>query len=53
MVAYDALKEAIIVGDEKEIEAQVNQALAEGADAGDVMSNGLIAGMGVVGSGQS
>ena len=49
MVAYDALKEAIIGGDEAVVEAEVNKALAEGADAGDVMANGLIGGMGVVG----
>ena len=49
MATYDALKEAIIVGDETVVEAEVNKALAEGADAGDIMSNGLIGGMGVVG----
>jgi len=49
MVTYDALKEAIIGGDEAVVEAEVNKALAEGADAGDVMANGLIGGMGVVG----
>jgi 5-methyltetrahydrofolate--homocysteine methyltransferase len=49
MAAYDVLKEAIIGGDGNEVESRVNQALAKGADAGEVMSNGLIAGMGVVG----
>lgn len=49
MATYDALKEAVIVGDETTIEALVNKALAEGADAGDVMTNGLIAGMSIVG----
>lgn len=49
MVTYDALKEAIIEGDEKTVEAHVNQALSEGAEARDIMVNGLIAGMGVVG----
>ena len=49
MATYDALKEAIIVGEEAVVEAEVNKALAEGADAGDVMANGLIGGMGVVG----
>ena len=49
MATYEALKEAIMGGDDKEVESQVNKALAKGADAGDVMSNGLIAGMGVVG----
>ena len=49
MVTFDALKEAIIVGDETVVVAEVNKALAEGADAGDIMTNGLIGGMGVVG----
>ncbi len=49
MVTYDALKEAIIGGEETVVEAEVNKSLAEGADAGDIMSNGLIGGMGVVG----
>ena len=49
MAAYDVLKEAIIGGDGNEVESRVNQALAKGADAGEVMSDGLIAGMGVVG----
>jgi len=49
MVTYDALKEAIIGGEEAVVEAEVNKALAEGADAGDVMADGLIGGMGVVG----
>ena len=37
------------IGDEGVVESQVNKALAEGAEAGDVMANGLIAGIGVVG----
>ena len=49
MVAYDALKKAIIVGDEKEVEGQVNKALGKGAKAQDILVNGLIAGMEVVG----
>jgi len=49
MATYDALKEAIIVGDEKEVEAQVNQVLGEGVDAKEIMTNGLIGGMEVVG----
>ena len=44
------LKEAILVGDETVVESEVSKALAEGADAGDVMANGLIAGMEVVDS---
>lgn len=49
MATYDFLKEAIIGGDEKEVESQVNKALGEGAEAKDIMTNGLIAGMEVVG----
>jgi len=49
MVAYDVLKEAIIVGEEAVVEAEVNKALAAGADPSDIMANGLIGGMGVVG----
>lgn len=49
MVAYDTLKEAIISGEEVVVEAEVNRALAEGADASDILNNGLTAGMEVVG----
>ena len=49
MATYEALKEAIMGGDDKEVEAQVNQALGEGADAKEIMTNGLIGGMEVVG----
>lgn len=50
MVVYDALREAIIGGDEQAVESQVNKALAEEAEAGDIMTNGLIAGMEIVGT---
>ena len=49
MATYDALKEAIIVGEEAVVEAEVNKALAAGTDPSDIMANGLIGGMGVVG----
>ncbi len=49
MATYEALKEAIMGGDDKEVEAQVNQALGEGVDAKEIMTNGLIGGMEVVG----
>lgn len=49
MVTYDALKEAIMVGDEKGVEAQVRKALDEGGKPQDILKNGLIAGMEVVG----
>jgi len=50
MAVYDTLEQAIIGGDEKEVETQVNKALSEGADARDILANGLIAGMEVVGT---
>lgn len=46
---YDALKKAIIRGDAEAVDPRINEALAEGADAADIMTNGLIAGMGMVG----
>jgi 5-methyltetrahydrofolate--homocysteine methyltransferase len=49
MATYDALKEAIVVGDDNVVKAEVNKALGEGAEARDIMNNGLIAGMEVVG----
>ena len=49
MATYDTLKEAIMVGDDNVVEAQVNKALGEGSEAQDIMNNGLIAGMEVVG----
>jgi len=49
MASCEVLKEAIISGDETEVESQVNKSLSEGADAPDIMSNGLIAGMEIVG----
>ncbi len=49
MVTYEVLKEAIIVGDEKGVEAQVHKVLDEGGKAQDILKNGLIAGMEVVG----
>lgn len=49
MVTYDALKEAIMAGDEKGVEAQVRKALDEGGKPQDILKNGLIAGMEVVG----
>jgi len=49
MADYDVLKEAIIGGDDKQVEAEVRKALDGGADASDIMANGLIGGMGVVG----
>jgi len=42
MVASAALKGAIIGGEEAVVETEVNKALAGGADADDVMADGLI-----------
>ncbi len=49
MVKYDALKQAVLTGDESTAVAEVQKALAAKADPGDVLNNGLIAGMEVVG----
>jgi 5-methyltetrahydrofolate--homocysteine methyltransferase len=49
MAKYDVLKQAVLTGDEATAVAEVKKALAEKADPGDVLNNGLIAGMEVVG----
>ncbi|UCG54705.1 MAG: corrinoid protein, partial [Dehalococcoidia bacterium] len=49
MANYDPLIEAIIAGEEREVEAQVNKALNEGSKPAEILANGLIAGMEVVG----
>lgn len=49
MANYDAMRQAIIAGDEKVVEDGVKTALAEKRDATDILTNGLIAGMEVVG----
>jgi len=46
---YDVLKQAVLTGDEATAVAEVKKALAGKADPGDVLNNGLIAGMEVVG----
>ena len=48
LVAYDALKEAIIIEDEEKIPSLVQQALDDGTEAPDILTNGLIAGMEIV-----
>lgn len=49
MVACDALKEAIIIGDEEKVPSLVQKALDDGTEAPDILTNGLIAGMEIVG----
>jgi len=49
MVSYDALGEGIISGDVGVVESEVNKALNEGAEPRDILVNGLIGGMGIVG----
>ncbi len=49
MVSYDALKEAIIIGDEEKVPSLVQQALDDGTEAPDILTEGLIAGMEIVG----
>lgn len=49
MAKYDALKVAVIKGDGETVKAQTSNALKEGAEPRDIMVNGLIAGMNIVG----
>jgi len=49
MVSYDALNEGVIKGEESVVQAEVNKALSEGAEARDILMKGLIGGMSVVG----
>ncbi len=49
MVSYDTLAEGIMKGDENIVEAEVNKALNEGAEARDILVKGLIGSMSVVG----
>jgi 5-methyltetrahydrofolate--homocysteine methyltransferase len=49
MAKYDVLKQAVLAGDEATAVAEVKKALAAKADPSDVLDNGLIAGMEVVG----
>ncbi len=49
MVSFDALAEGVMAGDASIVEAEVNKALKEGAEPRDILVNGLIGGMGVVG----
>ena len=49
MAKYDALKQAVLAGDEATAVAEVKKALAAKADPSNVLNNGLIAGMEVVG----
>jgi len=49
MATYDDLKEAIMGGDREAVEFQVRKVLSEGTEAKDILVNGLIAGMEVVG----
>jgi len=51
MVSYDALKDAIIRGDAQAVKAQTSKALEEGSEPRDILVNGLIAGMNIVGEG--
>ncbi|MBA7689990.1 Methionine synthase [subsurface metagenome] len=49
MVSYDALVEGIIKGHQNVAESEVSKALNEGAEAQDILANGLLGGMSVVG----
>ena len=49
MATYDALKDAIIGGDIGTVKTQTSKALEEGSEPRDILINGLIAGMEIVG----
>jgi 5-methyltetrahydrofolate--homocysteine methyltransferase len=49
MTKYDALRQAVLAGDKATAVAEVKNALAARADPQDILNNGLIAGMEVVG----
>jgi len=49
MATYDALKDAVIKGDGEAVKAQTSKALEEGSEPRDILANGLIAGMEIVG----
>jgi 5-methyltetrahydrofolate--homocysteine methyltransferase len=49
-MAFDSLQQAVIAGDEEETVRLVQQHLDEGKDAADILDNGLIAAMDVVGA---
>lgn len=49
MATHDLLIQAIIAGEENQVEALVNKSLTEGAEPHDILINGLIAGMEIVG----
>lgn len=49
MATYDALKDAVIKGDGETVKVQTSKALEEGSEPRDILANGLIAGMEIVG----
>ncbi|MCX6362631.1 MAG: corrinoid protein [Actinobacteria bacterium] len=49
-MAFDSLQQAVIAGDEEETVRLVQQHLDEGKEAADILDNGLIAAMDVVGA---
>jgi 5-methyltetrahydrofolate--homocysteine methyltransferase len=49
-MAFDSLQQAVIAGDEEETARLVQQHLDEGKKAADILDNGLIAAMDVVGA---
>ena len=49
-MAFDSLQQAVIEGDEEETARLVQQHLDEGKEAADILDNGLIAAMDIVGA---
>ena len=49
MISCDDLSRGVIEGDASTVESEANRMLNEGAKPQDIMAQGLIGGMGVVG----
>ena len=49
MTSYETLTEAIRKGNKGLVESEVEKALSQGSDPNDILKNGLIKGMGIVG----
>jgi len=49
MADFQGIADALIAGKRDEVEAKVEEAVAEGASPGAILNNGLVAGMAVIG----
>ena len=50
MANYDVLIQSVVVGDESKVAEQTKELLAAGVDPLDIINNGLVAGMNIVGT---